>query len=141
LIRVFKVRTMGSVDLDLQKKREERRALALLLLIAASIRVLFWVGLGRALDSADAVHYVEMGRQFASGDFKSFDPRLPVLYPLLGAFVHVLIPDLETACRLVSLLCSTVVVLPVYLLSTRLHGLDAACMAGLIVATSPWLAD
>ncbi|MBI5091337.1 MAG: glycosyltransferase family 39 protein [Candidatus Hydrogenedentes bacterium] len=115
--------------------------MALLLAVALVVRVFFWVALGRALDSADAVQYVEMATQFAAGDFRSFDPRIPILYSALCAGASLAFPDIETACRMVSLLCSVLTLLPVYWLSRALHGVPAARIAALVTATWPWLAD
>ncbi len=118
-----------------------RRALLALLLLALGIRLLFLLAMPRVLDTADAIHYVETAQHFADGDFLGYDPKIPILYPLLGTIAHLFIPDMEWACRFISFLASILTVIPVYLLARDLHGPSAARMSGAIIACWPWLAD
>lgn len=118
------------------------RDLPALLALALGWRLLFLLAVPRVLDTADAIHYVETAAALASGDFFGYDPKIPVLYPLLGALYTRLLPvDLEWACRLVSFTASVLLVVPVYGLCRDLHGRAAARLAGLLVALWPWLAD
>lgn len=116
------------------------RDLALLLAAALIYRILFLVILRPVVDTADAIHYLAMARDFARGDFAGFDTNLPVLYSLLGAAFT---PGLgvEWACRLVSLIASTLLVVPLYLLARDLHGRSSAMLAAMLTAAWPWLAD
>jgi hypothetical protein len=63
------------------------------------------------------------------------------LYSLLGAGVYQLIPDWEYAFWAVSLTASTLLVIPVYLISHTLHGRSAARVAVAMVCVWPWLVD
>lgn len=109
--------------------------------LAAVFRAAFLVVMPRVIDSADAIHYIEVAREFAGGRFLAFDPNIPVLYPLLCAGFHWIVPDLELAGRAVSLVASALLVVPVYLLSRDLHGRHGARIAALTVSIWPWLAD
>lgn len=119
-----------------------RRDLLQLTALAFAYRLLFLLAVPRVLDTADAIHYVETAATFASGAFLSHDPKIPLLYPLLGALASKFwIGDLEWACRTVSFVSSTLIVIPVYLLARDLHGRQTARIAALTVALWPWLAD
>ena len=96
-------------------------------------RVLFWVMMPRAMDSADAIHYIDIAKQFCAGQFFHFDDNLPVLYSALSAFIGLFVSDLEFASSLVSLVASTLLVVPVYLISWHLHGAPSARIAALCV--------
>lgn len=115
--------------------------MAALTLAAALYRCLFLLLVPRVLDTADAVHYAESAARLAAGDFFGYNPKIPLLYPLFGALANICFNDIESACRAVSLLFSTLTVIPVYALARDLHGRGAARMAGLVVAVWPWLAD
>lgn len=117
------------------------KSLLLLLLLALGVRLLFLLAMPRVLDTADAIHYVETAEHLAQGDLFSHNPKIPILYPLLGAMAHFVIPDLEWACRMVSFLASVLTIIPVFLLARDLHGIATARITGVIVATWPWLAD
>ena len=52
--------------------------MALAIAMALSVRIFYLVALQRAIDMADAIHYIQMAQQFASGDFLNFDENLPV---------------------------------------------------------------
>jgi len=130
--------------------RATGRDLAALLLLALGFRLLFLVATPRVLDNADAVHYAEtaarlgaafgigLGAPIPEGDI---NPKIPVLYPLLGAVASTAAPDVEWGCRAVSFLASVLTLIPVYLLARNLHGRRAAVIGGTIVALWPWLAD
>ena len=118
-----------------------KRDIAWLLLFALLYRMFFWWLMPRAMDSADAIHYLNMAKQFAGGDFWHFDTNLPVLYSLLTALFSLAVSDFELAATLVSLIVSTLLVWPVYALSRMMHGPGPARIAALIVAIMPWLVD
>lgn len=122
-------------------KDSDRGILLRLAGLALAYRLLFLLAMPRVLDTADAIHYVETAAHLARGDFFAYDPKIPLFYPLLGAVAHLIIADLEWACRSVSFVASVVTVIPVYLLARDLHGRGAARVAGLVVALWPWLAD
>ena len=118
-----------------------RSDLFLAIMLACSLRLTYLLALRRAIDMADAIHYIGMAQQFAAGDFLSFDENLPVLYSLLGALAHLVLPNWEHAFWAVSLAASTLLVVPVYLLARELHGRGAAQIAALLVSLWPWLVD
>jgi 4-amino-4-deoxy-L-arabinose transferase-like glycosyltransferase len=122
-------------------KDRQRRSLLALLLLALTFRLLFLLAMPRVLDTADAIHYVETAQHLAHGEFLGYDPKIPIFFPLLGAAAHLIVPDLEWACRLISFLASVLTVIPVYLLARDVHGPATARISGLIIACWPWLAD
>jgi 4-amino-4-deoxy-L-arabinose transferase-like glycosyltransferase len=111
------------------------------LALALVFRVLFLLAMPRVLDTADGIHYIETANHFAAGDFLGFDPKIPVLYPLLGALVHLVVTDMEWALRVVSFVASVLLVVPVYFLAREMHGVAAARVAGITVGIWTWLAD
>jgi len=117
------------------------RDLAWLLALAAVYRLAFLWAMPRVLDTADAIHYIETARHFAAGDFWGFDPKIPVLYPLLSAAAHYVFTDWEWAATSVSFLASVLVIIPIYFLARAMHGRTAAIISGVTVAIWPWLAD
>lgn len=124
-----------------QSKNLWARDAALLFLGALVYRVSFLLLSPRVLDTADAVLYAESAQRIATEGFFSYNPKIPVLYPMLSAFASLFTPDIEWGCRLVSLLLSSLAVVPVYLLARDLHGRGAALVAGISVCLWPWLAD
>lgn len=126
---------------DTSEKRITARDLALLLGLAFLYRALFLSVCPRVLDTADAIHYVETAQHLSQGDWFACDPKIPILYPLLGAMAHFFVADMEWACRWVSFAASILFIIPAYLLAKDLHGRPAARIAALAVAIWPWLAD
>lgn len=120
-------------------RKDAMRDGAFFLVLAFALRAChLWIVPG-VLDSADAVGYLETARHLAAGDLWDIDPRIPILYPLLGALAHLFVHDYERASSLVSLAASPLLVIPVYALSRALHGRKAARIAALTVALWPWL--
>lgn len=117
------------------------RDCALLVALALSLRTAYLLVTPRILDSADAIHYIEAARHFATGDFVGFNAKIPILYPMLGALAHFLNSDYEWALAFVSLAASTLLILPVYALSRDLHGARAARTACILISVWPWLID
>ena len=115
--------------------------LALFMALTLALRIAFWLAMQRVVDTADAVHYLAAAQAFAQGDWFGVDPKIPPFYPFLGAFFGLCVRNIELACRLVSLVASTLLVVPVYLLARDLHGRGAARVAALVVCIWPWLID
>lgn len=111
------------------------------MLLAFIFRVCYLLFLDRAIDMADSIHYINMGVQFTGGDALEFDENLPVLYSVFGAIAHVFISNWEWAFWCVSLMASTLIVIPVYYLAFELHGIMSARISALLVAIWPWLVD
>ena len=117
------------------------RDLIVAVLGAFFVRFAYHLAIGRVIDMADAIHYINMARQFAGGDYLSFDDNLPVLYPALGTLAHLVFSDWEWAFWSVSMIASSLVVVPVYLIARELHGPATARIAALMVCLWPWLVD
>ena len=131
---------MGVNDF-LSNKRGMRNVLPWAVLSAFAIRLAYLLITRRAIDMPDAIHYLAMAGQFASGDFLGFDDNLPLLYSLLGAAAHLVFRNWEHAFWAVSLIASALLVVPVYLLAREMHGRRAAWTVALLVACWPWLVD
>ncbi|HOE66192.1 MAG TPA: glycosyltransferase family 39 protein [Candidatus Hydrogenedentes bacterium] len=117
------------------------RDLCLCVAAAFLCRALFAIAMPRVLDSADAIHYVSLAEDYAKGQWKTLGPRIPPLYPALGALMRPAAPDMEWALRWVSLVASSLLPIPVYLLARMLHGSATARIAASMVAIWPWLID
>ena len=55
---------------------------------ALLLRIGYLLATRRAIDMADAIHYINMAKQFAAGNFLDFDENLPILYSIFGAISH-----------------------------------------------------
>ena len=117
------------------------RDIACFLGLALVWRAAFALLMPRVIDTADAVHYIDAAKHFAGGDFWGIDPKIPMLYPALAAVAHLVVPDFEWACVVVSLAASVMLVIPVYALSRDMHGRGAARVGALLVSIWPWLVD
>ena len=127
--------------MDADTPKTHLRDMGALLAVAFAFRLFFLLAMPRVVGSPDAVHYIDLAQNFAEGNWFAPHARLPVLLPLLGRFLYSFTGNMEWACRLVSFIASTLLVLPVYALCSRLHGVRTARIAALIVALMPWLAD
>ncbi|MFO7974740.1 MAG: glycosyltransferase family 39 protein [Candidatus Hydrogenedentota bacterium] len=124
-----------------QNAGNQWRDLAALLIGAFAFRLFFLLAMPRVVDSPDAVHYIQLAERFTEGEWFARHARLPVLLPLLGRFCYPLAGNMEWACRAVSFLASGLLIIPVYGLSRRIHGVRTARIAAFLVAIWPWLAD
>lgn len=135
------LRTIALVNANADSRRTATCDVALFLALALLFRLFYLFAMPRILDTADAVHYLDTAEHFASGDFFGFNPKIPVLYPLLAAMAHFLVRDYEWACNIVSLVASTLLIIPLYGLARDLHGRSTARTAALLAAVWPWLID
>ena len=117
------------------------RDYAFFLGLALVFRLFLLFATPNIIDTADAIHYIDTAKHLAAGAFREVNPKIPVLYPLLGALVHLLEDDFEWACIVVSLIASTLLVVPLYALAREMHGRGAARIAALVVAIGPWFGD
>ena len=115
--------------------------LPIALVAAFAVRLGFLIASARVIDMADAIHYIEMAKGFAAGDFVHFDENLPVLYSLFGALFYPIFGDWEQAFWGVSLIASSLLVVPIYLIARELHGTSSARISAFIVCCWPWLVD
>lgn len=118
-----------------------KRDLTIVVIVAAILRVLYLVITQRVIDMADAIHYINMARQFVSGDGLNFDENLPVLYSLLGAGFYFITNDWEHAFWITSLIASSLLPIPIYFIARELHGVKSARISILLIACWPWLID
>lgn len=124
-----------------QSRAETLRCLCLWAGVAFAYRLFFLLAMPRVLDTADGIHYLESAAKLARGNLWDIDPKIPVLYPALGALVSMFVPDFEQACTAVSFVASVLLVVPVFLLARDLFGKGPAPVAALCVSIWPWLAD
>lgn len=117
------------------------RDLLLAIPFAFALRLGYLILSGRVIDMADAIHYINMAKGFAGGDFVNFDENLPVLYSILGALGFLAAEDWEWAFWGVSLASSTLLVVPIYFLAEELHGGRTARISVFFVGCWPWLVD
>ncbi|GMV99132.1 MAG: hypothetical protein AMXMBFR84_02710 [Candidatus Hydrogenedentota bacterium] len=116
--------------------------MAALVLAAFAYRIAYWLLLGRVIDTADAIHYLNAAQTFAEGGFLSADPRIPPLYPLLTACLGGLLQvHLETAACLISLAAGSLALVPICGIARKLHGPSSARVMALLFILWPWLVD
>jgi 4-amino-4-deoxy-L-arabinose transferase-like glycosyltransferase len=112
------------------------------LIIFASYLVRFYNLITAAAIDMDGIGYAEAARYFASGAFGAAlrCTRVPFYSLMIGSF-HLLIPDVELAGRVVSLLSSVLLTLVVYLFSKRYFGERPALWAATLAAIHPLLIE
>lgn len=94
----------------------------------------------------DGTRYAEVARLFAGGHLfegLSWSPSYPFLippvYPFLIACLSPIVPDLELAGRLVSVVMGTILILPGYVLARRLFGSTVGLLSAFFIAIHPRL--
>lgn len=86
--------------------------------------------------SADGAAYATLGKAFiADGWFGG--PNHPPLYPALVGLMSLIVPDLELAGRIVSVIMGSFLVVPLYFLGTTLYNKKTALMVCLLVIVWP----
>jgi 4-amino-4-deoxy-L-arabinose transferase-like glycosyltransferase len=117
---------------------DPRPILLLILGLALLLRVLNAVGMS-AID-LDGIIYARMGEAFSTGNFREgLRGVFPPVYPALIGLFHAVIPDLEFACRVVSLTAGLLLVYLSYFLFRRLVGNSKALYGAFFVAVNPYL--
>ncbi|MCC6794965.1 MAG: glycosyltransferase family 39 protein [Candidatus Hydrogenedentes bacterium] len=117
------------------------RECALWLAAAFLVRVLFYLISPQVIDSADSILYLDAAQKIYETRLDELYPRIPMLYPACSAFAREFVSDIETAAIFVSLVSGTLLLIPILLLSNRLHGRSAARYSAMIVTLWPWLVD
>ncbi|MFP6581110.1 MAG: glycosyltransferase family 39 protein [Candidatus Hydrogenedentota bacterium] len=117
------------------------RDLSIAIPIAFALRLANLILTNRVIDMADAIHYINMARQFVAGDALNFDENLPVLYSLFGAAFYWLTDDWERAFWIVSLISSSLLTIPIYFIARELHGPKSARLSIAFIGCWPWLID
>ena len=113
--------------------------LTLILLLGFGVRSLDIVN-ARAIEM-DGVSYAQIAEHLASGAFsEALRNVFPPFYPLVIALFHLVIPDLETACRLVSLACGLLLICGSYFALRRFVGAEKALWGAFFIAIHPYLA-
>ncbi len=111
----------------------------LLLLVAACART--WVALQTEIPDRDAAHYLWMAQGIPAGEperlFRSvFHPVFPALVGLLSWLAPAM--DTVVAGQAVSCACSVLAVVPLYLVTLRVGGPQAAWFSALAFALGIW---
>jgi 4-amino-4-deoxy-L-arabinose transferase-like glycosyltransferase len=92
--------------------------------------------------NTDGVYYVWLGRRLLSWQpATGLSTYWPPFYPFLVGLASLLVPDLEFAGRLVSVVCGTLLIIPAYVLVRESYGRRAASLAALLVVAYPELTD
>lgn len=116
------------------------RVLALLCLLALVLRIA--AAVNTKVINHDGARFTMSARAMVAGDVDyalNVEPRMPPLYPLLIVQVSHLAGDLGLAGVIISVLCGTLLVIPIYLLARAMFGDRVAWLAGLVVAILPEL--
>ncbi len=119
---------------------EREKQFMLLLIVLGFLIRMYNVAAASAID-LDGIEYVTTARDFARGAFGSAfaSIRLPG-YPAAIAIFHVLIPDIELAGRIVSLVSGALLVLLCFRFARGLWGGEKAYFVAVLVAVHPHMA-
>src|SRR5262245_35499662 len=115
-----------------------RRALGMLLLLALALRIA--AAVNTKVINHDGARYTMSARAMLAGDLDSalnVEPRMPPLYPILIAQLSFVTGDLGLAGVAISVLCGTLLVIPLYLMARAIWDDRVAFLAGLVVAILP----
>lgn len=122
-----------------QKNNNDKRNLFILLLLALSIRIILYPHL-HLIAKDGAFQYIPVAKLYAGGEFKEALSQMQApLYPFLIALVSKSGLNMESAGRLISLIFSTLTIIPLYFLGKRLFKRSMICfLAGFLFATHPY---
>ncbi len=113
----------------------------LLLLGVAGVLRLFYLRFEYAA-GWDEINYLKLGASGAIHGWKQvLHPYWSPLYPFFIAFTGKIIPDIELAGRLVSLLFGVLLIVPFYILVEKLFSRKIALHSSLIIALFPMLIE
>ncbi len=88
----------------------------------------------------DGVAYAQIAEHFASGAFgEALKNVFPPFYPLIITLFHFVVPDIELAGRLVSLVCGLLLIYGSYLALKRCLGSGKALWGAFFIAVHPYL--
>ena len=130
--------TVGHIRPEKQRAATEALFLALLLIGTFIFRVYSI----RTYDvmSADGTSYAEMGKAFIdTWDPHVFGTIAPPLYSIFIGVFNLVFNDLELSARLVSVIFSTLTIIPLYLMVREAFGRTAAMTTALLFATLPFI--
>ncbi len=117
------------------------RPLGTLLLLALALRIA--AAANTAVINHDGARFTMSARAMLAGDWDAalnVEPRMPPLYPLAIAALSFLTGSLGLAGVVISVLCGTLLVVPIYLLARAMWDDRVAFLTGLVVAILPDLA-
>ncbi|RII25064.1 MAG: glycosyl transferase family 39 [Geobacter sp.] len=90
--------------------------------------------------SADGTGYANAGRAFfETGNPRVFGTVFPPLYPFLVGLFSLVLHDLESSARTVSVVFNALTIVPLYSLALRFWGRSAAICSSLLFITLPFL--
>lgn len=115
-----------------------RRALGTLLLLALGLRIA--AAVNTQVINHDGARFTMSARAILADDWDAalnVEPRMPPLYPTLIAGLSHLVGSLGLAGVIISVLCGTLTVIPVWLLARAIWDDRIAFLAGLVVAILP----
>ena len=118
-----------------------RRPIYALLLLALVLRIA--AAANTAVINHDGARFTMSARAIKAGDWDAalnVEARMPPLYPLAIAGLSALTGSLGLAGVVISVLCGTLLVIPIYLLARAIWDARVAFLAGLVVAILPELA-
>jgi 4-amino-4-deoxy-L-arabinose transferase-like glycosyltransferase len=115
--------------------------LALSVSVAAALRI-FWLTTHSQIVNSDGAEYARCAENLLRGvGFVGVWSRpeviFPPLYPILIAIVNVLLHNSELAARIMSVVCGTLLPIPVFCLTRKLYGGHVALIAALLVSVHP----
>ena len=90
--------------------------------------------------NGDGAYYATNAGTILNGDLVGgISAYWSPLYSILIAITAAIVPDLEAAGRLVSIISGALLILPVFLLVSQLYGRLTAYIATILVVINPWL--
>lgn len=114
------------------------KRLYLILLVGLLLRVFDMVN--AVIIERDGIAYARMGENFARGAFReALSSVFSPFYPLVIALFHLLIPDIELAGRIVSLVFGVLLIYVCFLFLKRLLDDKKALVGAFFVAIHPYL--
>lgn len=118
-----------------------RRPIYALLLLALALRIA--AAANTAVINHDGARFTMSARAIEAGDWDAalnVEARMPPLYPLAIAGLSAVTGSLGLAGVVISVICGTLLVIPIYLLARAIWDARVAFLAGLVVAILPELA-
>lgn len=120
---------------DLQSSRKDIVLLGVLFLIALAVRLYFLQFL--KVITADGTGYANIAREIMGGKGFGSAIHFPPFYPVLIGLMNLIVPDIELAGRLVSIIMGSLIVVPIYLLSVEFFNREVGLIAGIITISWP----
>lgn len=119
----------------------DRKKLIITGLVALALLFRLFLLRYRFAVSWDEPHYLQMAASFAAGKWEAFfHPYWSPGLPLWMGLINILIPDVELAGRLTTIVIGSLIVIPIYFLAKELAGDQVAFWAGIFSALHPALA-